>query len=80
MYQDLESFQCPLTGQRMHNPVMCSDGFSYERAAMEAYSDSGRRESPLSPGKMLSEGANGKIWMVLNVSLKTVIQIVFGDN
>lgn len=29
-----ESFSCPITGEVMHDPVTCSDGFSYERAAI----------------------------------------------
>ena len=32
-----ESFKCPITQEIMRDPVMCSDGHSYERSAIERW-------------------------------------------
>ena len=39
-------FACKLTGKRMSDPVICSDGHSYERSAIEAYFAAGNTVSP----------------------------------
>jgi len=32
-----DAFQCPITGELMRDPVMCSDGHTYEREAIEEW-------------------------------------------
>jgi len=68
-----EIFTCPLCNQIMREPVVCSDGHSYERSAMQAYSDEGHRESPKNPGEILAENPDGGIMMLSNTVIKGII-------
>ena len=43
----LASFLCPLTHEIMMDPVMCSDGHSYEREAIGQYLRRGNNMSPV---------------------------------
>ncbi|XP_039298056.1 WD repeat, SAM and U-box domain-containing protein 1 [Nilaparvata lugens] len=42
-----EEFTCPITHQLMREPVMCVDGYNYERSAIESWFASGRETSPM---------------------------------
>lgn len=42
-----EEFICPITQDVMRNPVLCSDGFVYEKAAIEEWLVSRRKTSPM---------------------------------
>jgi hypothetical protein len=52
----LYGLACPLTRQLMRDPVVASDGYTYERAAIEAWMES-RAVSPITraplPGREL---------------------------
>jgi serine/threonine protein kinase len=48
------SFCCSITGKVMSDPVVCVDGHSYERAAIQAWFDSGNKTSPLTNGNLLN--------------------------
>ena len=63
-----DSFLCPLTADVLRDPVICLDGYSYERSAIEAYFRSGRMRSPVT-GKELPATT-----MVSNESLKAAIR------
>ena len=41
------SMVCPITQDLMRNPVRCSDGFVYERAAIQEWIVSRRKTSPM---------------------------------
>ena len=43
---EIESFICPITNEIMVDPVICSDGHSYERAAIERWFNRGNNSSP----------------------------------
>ena len=38
---------CPITGELMKNPVICEDGFSYERNAIDKWFKTGSDRSPM---------------------------------
>ncbi|XP_075219196.1 WD repeat, SAM and U-box domain-containing protein 1-like isoform X2 [Lycorma delicatula] len=42
-----EEFTCPITHQLMRDPVICIDGYTYERSAIESWFASGRETSPM---------------------------------
>jgi len=42
-----EEFLCPITQDVMKYPVLCSDGFVYEKAAIEEWLMSRRKASPM---------------------------------
>ena len=42
-----DNFVCPITQDIMRNPVKCSDGFIYERAAIQEWIVSRRQTSPM---------------------------------
>ena len=42
-----EEFLCPITQDVMRYPVLCSDGFIYEKAAIEEWLVSRRKTSPM---------------------------------
>jgi hypothetical protein len=43
----LDCFTCPLTKEIFHDPVVLSDGFTYERTAIQKWLDLGNRRSPM---------------------------------
>jgi len=43
----LDCFTCPLTRELFHDPVILSDGFTYERTAIQHWLDLGNRRSPM---------------------------------
>mmetsp|Transcript_37063 Transcript_37063/g.37727 ORF Transcript_37063/g.37727 Transcript_37063/m.37727 type:complete len:383 (-) Transcript_37063:180-1328(-) len=65
------SFKCPITSKLMHDPVICSDGFSYERSAIEEWLEvqniSPKTHEPLTNGILMS-----------NLALKNAIKECFG--
>jgi hypothetical protein len=61
------SFLCPLSRQIMSDPVTCSDGYTYERTAIESWFSSGQNVSPVT--KQLLPNLN----MVPNYALHAII-------
>lgn len=61
------SFLCPLSRQIMSDPVTCSDGYTYERTAIESWFSSGQNISPVT--KQLLPNLN----MVPNYALHAII-------
>ncbi|XP_042899841.1 WD repeat, SAM and U-box domain-containing protein 1 [Parasteatoda tepidariorum] len=53
----LSEFCCPITQEVMRSPVVAEDGYSYERAAIEEWFESGKNTSPMTnevlPNKLL---------------------------
>jgi hypothetical protein len=43
----LDCFTCPLTREIFHDPVILSDGFTYEREAIQRWLNDGHRRSPM---------------------------------
>ncbi|CAF0734468.1 unnamed protein product [Adineta steineri] len=43
----LDRFTCPLTKEIFHDPVVLSDGFTYERSAIQQWLDLGNHRSPM---------------------------------
>jgi hypothetical protein len=60
-------YLCPLTHQVMKDPVICSDGYTYERAAIESWFAQGHNTSPLTRNRL--ENLN----LVPNNALKAII-------
>ena len=49
-----EEFICPITQDVMRNPVLCSDGFVYEKAAIGEWLISRKKTSPMTNLPMTS--------------------------
>lgn len=49
-----EDFICPITYEIMTDPVMCEDGFSYERAAIMEWFDKDKNTSPMTNSVLTS--------------------------
>lgn len=47
-------FLCPITREVMRDPVVCADGFTYERAAIEEWFLSGKLTSPMTNSTLAS--------------------------
>ncbi|XP_046734061.1 WD repeat, SAM and U-box domain-containing protein 1-like [Diprion similis] len=75
--EDLEiphEFLCPITHEVMREPVQCSDGFTYERAAINEWLLSGKYSSPMTNAPLRDTK------FVTNVFLKNKIcSLLFGD-
>lgn len=63
-----EELKCPITCEIMKDPVVASDGYSYERGAMLQWYSKGRRSSPVTNLPLSST------LLVPNHSLKALIQ------
>ncbi|KAK8736916.1 hypothetical protein OTU49_004722, partial [Cherax quadricarinatus] len=61
-------YLCPITQELISDPVLCADGFTYERVAMEAWLASGKRTSPMTNEKLLH------LVLTPNRTLRTLIQ------
>ncbi|XP_069690703.1 WD repeat, SAM and U-box domain-containing protein 1-like [Periplaneta americana] len=67
-------FLCPITHEIMHDPVICSDGFTYERAAINEWFLSGKFTSPMTNAQLTDTKLSS------NTSLKTrVCQFLYGE-
>jgi Mg-chelatase subunit ChlD len=62
-----ENFLCPITQSVMEDPVIGSDGITYERTAIEAWFASGKQISPMTRQPMTSRS------LVPNYALKAMI-------
>ena len=62
-----EHFICPITQEVMVDPVIGSDGITYERSAITAWFSSGHNTSPLTRQPMLSQS------LVPNIALRSAI-------
>ena len=62
-----DNYKCPITQEIMTNPVIASDGHSYEKDAIKKWFDSGKRISPMT-GLRLDD-----IRLIDNITLKKVI-------
>ncbi|XP_050711432.1 WD repeat, SAM and U-box domain-containing protein 1-like isoform X3 [Eriocheir sinensis] len=67
-------FLCPITQEMICDPVLCADGFTYERVAMEAWLASGKRTSPMTNEKL------AHVVLTPNRTLRTLIQKYREDN
>ncbi|KAK8406697.1 hypothetical protein O3P69_007344 [Scylla paramamosain] len=67
-------FLCPITQELICDPVLCADGFTYERVAMEAWLASGKRTSPMTNEKL------AHLVLTPNRTLRTLIQKYREDN
>ena len=65
-----QNFLCPITQSVMTDPVIGSDGITYERAAIEAWFAAGHATSPLTRAPMTSQS------LVPNYALKALIEEV----
>lgn len=63
-----QNFLCPITQSPMTDPVIGSDGITYERAAIEAWFAAGHATSPLTRAPMTSQS------LVPNYALKALIE------
>ena len=64
-----DEFLCPITYEVMTNPVVASDGHSYERAAIEYYyAQEGDRTSPLTRAQLEING--GRLRLFPNIALR----------
>jgi len=63
-----DHFLCPITQEVMADPVIGSDGITYERSAIEAWFAAGHRTSPLTRQPMVSQS------LVPNIALRSMIQ------
>jgi U-box domain len=61
-------FVCPITSEIMNDPVLCEDGFSYERSAIEMWFSKDKRTSPMTNMELTS------IETTPNVALKNEIE------
>jgi hypothetical protein len=62
------SFLCPITLEIMEDPVATSDGFSYERTAIEYWLRRGHRTSPMTGLPLEHEE------LIENITLRKVIE------
>lgn len=65
--RDCEEFYCPITREIMRVPVVCSDGYTYERSAIEKWCKENEYISPMTKKSLERE-------MVLNRNLKKIIE------
>ena len=63
-----DNFLCPITQEVMTDPVIGSDGITYERAAIEAWFAAGHTTSPLTRAPMTSQS------LVPNIALRSLIR------
>ena len=50
---DDEGVRCPITQEVMNDPVICADGHSYERAAIEEWFRTKHKTSPLTNERLI---------------------------
>jgi hypothetical protein len=60
-------FVCPITSEIMSDPVLCSDGFNYERNAIETWFSRDKHTSPMTNLEISTE-------TIPNVKLRTEIE------
>ena len=63
-----QNFLCPITQEVMRDPVIGSDGITYERTAIEAWFSAGHSTSPLTRAPMTSRS------LVPNIALRAMIE------
>jgi WD40 repeat protein len=63
-----DEYYCPIRHEIMRDPVIAADGYTYEREAIQAWIDSGKRTSPMTNAPM------GHFELTPNRSLKMLIQ------
>jgi len=68
-------FLCPITHEIMHDPVLSSDGFTYERAAINEWFLSGKFSSPMTNAQLTDTQ------LTSNTNLKTrICQFLYGES
>lgn len=63
-----DEYLCPITREIMKDPVICSDGYTYERAAITSWIQKGKDRSPMTNAVFTSQD------LTPNRSLKMIIQ------
>lgn len=71
---DENDLMCPITNELMKDPVIASDGNSYERSAIQKWFKSGKRTSPLTNEPLVSQK------LFPNHRLKSMIQSHIKNN
>ncbi|GAB4821371.1 hypothetical protein N2152v2_008417 [Parachlorella kessleri] len=66
------AFMCPITQERMRDPVVAADGYSYERHAIEAWLST-RDTSP-----MTNDMLEDKV-LIPNLTLVEAMRVIYGD-
>lgn len=63
-----DEYLCPITREIMKDPVICSDGYTYERAAITSWMAKGKTLSPMTNATLVNKE------LTPNRSLKMIIQ------
>ncbi|XP_022250633.1 WD repeat, SAM and U-box domain-containing protein 1-like [Limulus polyphemus] len=63
-----QEFFCPITHELMRDPVVAADGYSYEKAAIIEWLNSGKFTSPMSNNRL------GHTYLTPNIALHLLIQ------
>ncbi|RWS15133.1 WD repeat: SAM and U-box domain-containing protein 1-like protein, partial [Dinothrombium tinctorium] len=63
-----DELYCPITHEFMHDPVVASDGYSYEREAIEKWFESGNNSSPMTNEPLTDQR------LITNLTLKLLIK------
>ncbi|KAL4149687.1 hypothetical protein QTP88_003568 [Uroleucon formosanum] len=69
-----DEFICPITQQIFRDPVICSDGHTYDRSAMVSWFRRGKFSSPLTNEPLLSKS------MTTNTTIKEAISVFVQQN
>ncbi|XP_060839716.1 WD repeat, SAM and U-box domain-containing protein 1-like isoform X4 [Rhopalosiphum padi] len=69
-----DEFICPITQQIFRDPVICSDGHTYDRSAMMSWFRRGKFSSPLTNEPLVSKS------MTLNTTIKEAISVFIQQN
>ena len=69
----VNSFLCPITQEIMKNPVIASDGQSYEKKAIEDWFNCGKNTSPVTGGILPNKN------LIENYNLKSIINLYLTD-
>ncbi|XP_056633756.1 WD repeat, SAM and U-box domain-containing protein 1-like [Diorhabda sublineata] len=62
-----DKFLCPITREIMNDPVICSDGYTYEKNAISEWFMSGKYTSPMTNEKLVNSN------VISNTKLRTAI-------
>ncbi len=62
-----KSILCPITFELMEDPVMASDGHTYDKKAIEEWFNKGKQTSPMTGKKLQNKN------LLVNYSIKSII-------
>jgi uncharacterized protein len=58
---------CPITKERLYDPVICADGHTYERTAIQKWFNSGKSTSPMTGMKLEN------LTLIPNILVKQIV-------